>query len=458
MVIIGKAGLLITYQTHFYMKKIILFSVIVLLLISCKKDNDVGIYTVSGKISNIESGGSVVQVSLSNDQNNYITKPSASGDYAITNVKAGNYKLTVSQDKSKGSVERTKNVTISGSSQSVNVLLPDPVQIFCTDHPPTSVTLKWTVSADSGYREYKVYRGVTSGLDETTGTLMHVTTVRTDTVFVDSGTAMNSVSPNTDYYYRVFVTDDMGKIAGSNVLHVKTDNYPELYTLTGLNNFSASVDLGVIAGVAFDGNYLWLAYRLDIGGFYDNDKVTLAKYDPATFNLVDTISFSDRYEPLGGLTYDGQHLWLQYSASGTGSNFIREVDPVTKKIITSYSTDYGISGLAYFNNLLYLNYDYSKIETLNPISGAVTGSYNIPLAPLSGNSYGIAVRTNEIWVSVRLGGTIFVLNNNFTLKCMVPNALDYSQLCFMNDKLVVATLTRVYLFDITGGKSHPGNK
>ena len=76
----------------------------------------------------------------------------------------------------------------------------------------------WAPSKSSVFREYKLYRGETSGLDESTGTLIHVATERNDTLFVDRDT-----TPNTTFYYRVFIVYKDGKLIGSNLQNIKTD-------------------------------------------------------------------------------------------------------------------------------------------------------------------------------------------------------------------------------------------
>ncbi len=430
------------------MKKIVILF-IVISLVSCKKDTntkDNGLYRIYGKVLNIQPSSSEIPITLSNEQNNYITYITKSGEYEFQNIKAGEYKLNVSQNVSEGSIEKTLKVSISESDEMLNIPLPNPVQIFCTAHPSRSITLNWTKSLDPGYREYKIYKGYNTGLDETTGTLLHVATNASDTVY-----AINGVEPNSDHYYRVFVMDELGKIAGSNVLHVKTDSDPVIYTLELETNFAGIGGLGTISGVTYDGNYIWLAYRLSIGGFYDNDKVTLAKYDCKNYSLIDSLSFNDRYEPLGGLTSDGQNLWLQYSTTGTDNNLICKIDPITKKKTNMYATDYGIWGLCYYKNELYCNYYYCKIDKINPNTGGVISTHNISSSDLGGNSYGIAVRDNEIWITGRLGPvdkSINIFNSDFSLKGYVKNPMDYSQICFLDDRLIIANESRVFIYNI----------
>ena len=79
--------------------------------------------------------------------------------------------------------------------------------------------LRWTATDAVDFREYKIYQHETSGLDETTGTLIHVSTGIDDTVF----TAVSLVPFNT-YYFRVYVMNEYGKLGGSNIVSSKTQN------------------------------------------------------------------------------------------------------------------------------------------------------------------------------------------------------------------------------------------
>jgi len=101
-----------------------------------------------------------------------------------------------------------------------NLTLPKAVIL----RPPTNVTdnsmtLSWTKSEESNFREYKLYRHITFGLDETTGTLVYVATSVDDTIFTDQ-----NLDPLTPYFYRVFVMNEFGRIGGSNIVGDTTMN------------------------------------------------------------------------------------------------------------------------------------------------------------------------------------------------------------------------------------------
>ena len=82
-----------------------------------------------------------------------------------------------------------------------SLILPKGVQIFEPENiGPNSMEIKWSATDANDFREYKLYRHISSGLDETTGTLVHVSTAISDTQFTDQG-----VNPVTTYYYRVIL-------------------------------------------------------------------------------------------------------------------------------------------------------------------------------------------------------------------------------------------------------------
>jgi len=101
-----------------------------------------------------------------------------------------------------------------------NLILPTGVSIIdLQEITDKSIKIIWSKTDASDFREYKIYQHNTSGLDETTGTLVHVATNRDDTTFV-----VNNLDPLTEYYFRVYIMNDYGKLGGSNILSAKTGN------------------------------------------------------------------------------------------------------------------------------------------------------------------------------------------------------------------------------------------
>lgn len=93
---------------------------------------------------------------------------------------------------------------------------------FTAQFPPKAVTLSnpvadtsglkltWTASNEKDFANYRIYRSATSPVDSTVAPL---------TIINDNGTATyrdTGITPNTFYFYRVFVYDRSGLFAGSN--------------------------------------------------------------------------------------------------------------------------------------------------------------------------------------------------------------------------------------------------
>jgi hypothetical protein len=149
------------------------------------------------------------------------TRTDAHGAFTIANVPIGEYELSLSeQDEGQAFGALTTPITVTQNLDLPDLLLPQPVAL----ESPSKVTggsmsLSWMPSESQSFREYKLYRHLSSGLDETTGTLVHVGTAVDDTTFVDEG-----LKGDEKYFYRVFVLDDYGLLGGSNVVSATTLN------------------------------------------------------------------------------------------------------------------------------------------------------------------------------------------------------------------------------------------
>jgi hypothetical protein len=141
------------------------------------------------------------------------------GRFSFTQMAPGEYILKVQSTEANGSfMELQKNVTIASTESDQTLELPVGVTLFepetIADH---SVEVKWNKSGLDNFLEYKLYRHSTSGLDETTGTLVHVATSVNDTVFNDT-----ELLDKETYFYRVFVRNTFGLYGGSNIIQVTT--------------------------------------------------------------------------------------------------------------------------------------------------------------------------------------------------------------------------------------------
>ncbi|MCK8498347.1 carboxypeptidase regulatory-like domain-containing protein [Myxococcus faecalis] len=82
-----------------------------------------------------------------------------------------------------------------------------------------TVRLSWNPYSGADFREYKLYRAKSAALDESTGTLVYVGMVPGETEFVDE-----DVRPGDVFFYRLFVMNDFGRLAGSNIKRLPMPN------------------------------------------------------------------------------------------------------------------------------------------------------------------------------------------------------------------------------------------
>jgi Carboxypeptidase regulatory-like domain/Carbohydrate binding domain/Fibronectin type III domain len=204
-------------------KSILVLNVLVFILLTGCKNNSTdpaGGYSVSGKVYN--DGQPLPNATISLDKKeNYTSQTNSAGEFTIKGVPKGDYSLYVEKTNTDGSfISKTSSITVSNDLYLESILLPKGVTISI----PTNITansfhLTWTSTNANDFREYKLFRATSSGLDETTGTLVHVSTAIGDTEFTD-----NNLNPLTDYYYRVYIMNDYGRLGGSNIVTSLTLN------------------------------------------------------------------------------------------------------------------------------------------------------------------------------------------------------------------------------------------
>ena len=175
-------------------------------------------FTVSGKVIYNNSAMQNAQVSL-DKISNYSTNTDAEGNFNIPNVPSGTYSLKISKNLPDGNfTEINQNIAVTGNVELSELKLPKAIFLYQpTEITSSSIGLHWSPTDAVDFREYKIYRHTTPGLDETTGTLVYVATTLSDTSFVDTG-----LFELTDYYYRVYVMNEYGRLGGSNINSAQT--------------------------------------------------------------------------------------------------------------------------------------------------------------------------------------------------------------------------------------------
>lgn len=205
------------------MKANLYLIILSMLLFQCTKEEitDKTSFKVAGYI--YSAGKPVANASVELDSTNlYQTQTDDEGYFEIENVPTGDYMLKAHKYEPDGSFSEIESEVEVKDDIFINTLkLPVPINIFNPyDVNSTSMRLKWNKTDAEDFREYKLYRHTSSGLDETTGTLVHVSTSINDTSFIDEG-----LIPNTKYFYRVYVMNEYGRLGGSNIVDSITEIY-----------------------------------------------------------------------------------------------------------------------------------------------------------------------------------------------------------------------------------------
>ena len=146
------------------------------------------------------------------------------GRFAINNVAAGSRTLRVQEGNSSDSfASREIQVTVTGQTDVGSLVLPRPPTLTVAkinrQVEADEVHLGWTEYPAQDFREYKVYKAWSTALDENTGILLHVATSFLDTTFIDR------VPHGSENFYRVFVLNEFGRLAGSNIISCSPGPY-----------------------------------------------------------------------------------------------------------------------------------------------------------------------------------------------------------------------------------------
>ena len=204
---------------------IIYLLIVLLAVLGCsKKEENEGIYSVSGYLKSNGAGIENITVDIDGLEQ-YKTKSNAEGYFIINNVPTGSHALNTQNNNNDGSfIQKSFDILVNADLIFEELLLPNPVLIIPIelDSLNNLATIKWNKSHAEDFREYKLYSHSTSGLDETTGTLEHVTINANDTV------KEIQLDNFTERYFRVFVLNDYGQLGGSNIEGINSINRNQL--------------------------------------------------------------------------------------------------------------------------------------------------------------------------------------------------------------------------------------
>lgn len=212
------------------MKKLLVFiSAIGLICCDNEKEITTGTLTVSGLLTNGTAPVANATVDI-DDLVQYKVRSDVNGFFEIKNVSSGKHTLNYEVSSDTGAFSKVSDtLEVNEDVFLESLTLPDPVILneaeIQRSLESNEVSLSWNKYQLPDFREYKLYQHSSSGLDETTGELLHVATIANDTLF-------STMAPHSsETFFRVFVRDNFGLYGGSNIIDVSIGPYesePEL--------------------------------------------------------------------------------------------------------------------------------------------------------------------------------------------------------------------------------------
>lgn len=174
-------------------------------------------YVVSGRVMDAE--GKPIEAAVVRVEPDLSGASRADGTFEIQGVQTGSRKLTAARSGADGNFTQSEFwIVVAGDTSVGELTLPAPPTLSEPVLSPglwsSTVLLSWTPFTSETFREYQLYKGKTTGLDRDTGELLHVSTDITDHTYAEE------LPYDETATYRVFVMDERGLVAGSNIVRV----------------------------------------------------------------------------------------------------------------------------------------------------------------------------------------------------------------------------------------------
>lgn len=198
-------------------------------------------------------------------------------------------------------------------------------------------------------------------------------------------------------------------------------NTPVLYELVKENTYMMSDD---IVGITSDSKYLWIMYRQEVGGYYDNDNLRLVKYDLDNHTEIASFNYQN-YIPPSGLCFDGTNIWINYFATG-GQTDLQKINISNGQILEHKSGSYNVRDIDFYENNIYM-FGYNDSWNIGKYN-INNGTINIIKTDFKGGlaNRGISVRDNEIW-------TIDWSNKELVVNNLNGNKIGKVNFSYIND-------------------------
>lgn len=206
--------------------------------------------------------------------------------------------------------------------------------------------------------------------------------------------------PNSTYWNQAYgiANDSNHLFISSSTSTTSITNYGSIYTLDMNGNIvdSTATTLGSSQGLAFDGTNFFYIRRYTA----TCSVIKITK----TGTVIDSLRFSSKY--IGGITWDGTHIWISdyYPSNG----MLYKINWSTKTIVDSFSTiGAQPTGLAFDGNSIYYAMDRFSTEpnlnliyVVNPTNGDTIRTIQMPdNNPLGDiNPRGITISGRFLWL------------------------------------------------------------
>ncbi|GEN08849.1 hypothetical protein SAMN05443572_108114 [Myxococcus fulvus] len=374
-------------------------------------------------------------------------KTDSAGKLALA-LPSGPFQLELRHAREDGEFAQVTQAFEGPPSEEAVIHLARPVRLLAPLEVTTSsVHLAWQRSHARGFRRYRLYAlQHFPTVSATNGLLIHEGDDVARADFNLAGVILAGsplVAAATDLYFRLYVDRDDGSVTTSNILHVKTPEwhnealFTRHYTLVPESGFAGRQP---IHGVAYDGEALWLVYREELGGFYDDDRLTLTRLDPQTLAVLQAWTFMDHRVPRG-LTWDGTSLWLYLEAH---ERKLVRIDPATGAPTREFLLAETVEALAWTGTHLVSSANKQRgwgyIERLDPSTGGSVSVLPSPFIQRSAHrAGGIAYRTGETWLSDWYVDDLVIVDDEGTHIGVVRDDHHFHHMAFMGDRLVGVT-------------------
>ena len=435
-------------------------AILALLFFNCSEEptNPTGSFKVSGII--YQNNQTVSNISLQLTKNDEViqeTNSDEKGYFEFKNIAKERYTIVTKQVLGNGSfLEAPTEIIVNGDLYIESLILPEPVILLePLSFTASSIELHWTPYTGEGFYEYKVYRHNSTALDETTGTLIHIATSANDTTFLDMGQENGNTGGlfrDTEFYYRVYVNNEYGKMGGSNILKAKTaewdneENFTAFYKLEPIKSFATQK--GFVSGLDSDGENIWILIVESRGGYYDKNLVKIIKYDYVNDTTLVKFEYDDEYIIPRSLILANNLLWVYYD--DVMGAYMKKISPETGEIVEIFSVP-SLEDMSAYGESIYTTGVYGTITKRHLGDFTVDKTFTFP--PFEGLIDGIASRENELWVTSRFNKEIVVFNSENGEHIGVVETDNTSggpgfYITFVGNKVAFIMDGRIYVYNI----------